>query len=79
MIGIYYNYYYLKYDIVMPTFSTPGYLFSSRRSLKISTELYHPVKGAAGNCKPPTSASKQDTPGSGNHSRFSSLIADMLK
>ena len=46
---------------------TPGYRFSSRRSRNISMDPYHPVKGAAGNCSPPISANKQDTPGNGNH------------
>ena len=62
-----------------PTCNTPGYLFSSRRSLNISIDPYHPVNGAAGNCKPPISANKQDTPGSGNHSKFNSPISGILQ
>ena len=63
----------------MNTCITPGYLFSSRRSLNISMDPYHPVKGAAGNCKPPISANRHDTPGNGNHSKPREAISGILK
>ena len=64
---------------LMNTCITPGYLFSSRRSLNISMDPYHPVNGAAGNCKPPISANRQDTPGNGNHSKPREAISGILK
>ena len=60
------------------TFMTPGYRFSSRRSLNISIDPYHPVKGAAGNWSPPISANRHDTPGKGNHSKFNLAISGRL-
>ena len=39
---------------------------------------YQPVKGVAGNCKPPISVSSHDTPGNGYHSNSSFPIAVML-
>ena len=40
---------------------------------------YHPVNGAAGNCKPPISANKHDTPGNGNHSKPRDAISGILE
>ena len=58
---------------------TPGYLFSSKKSLRISMEEYHPVNGAAGNCNPPISVKSHVTPGSGYHFNPRSFMAGKLK
>ena len=60
------------------TLIRPGYRHSSKKSLRISTEEYHPENGEAGNCNPPTSAINQDTPGTENHCKPRPLIAGKL-
>ena len=37
------------------------------------------MNGAAGNCKPPISANKHDTPGNGNHSKPRDAISGILE
>ena len=61
------------------TFINPGYRHSSKKSLRISTDEYHPENGDAGNCIPPISAINQDTPGTENHCNPKPLIAGRLK
>ena len=63
---------------VILTSHTPGYLLSSRKSLRISIDEYQPVKGVAGNCNPPISVISQETPGSGYHSNPRPLMAGKL-
>ena len=58
--------------------SSKPYLGSSRKSRTISTELYQPLKGAAGNCKPPTSKSIPPTEGIAYHFSPKSPISGML-
>ena len=58
---------------------TPGYRFSSRKSLSISMEEYHPVNGVAGNCNPPISVKSEETPGSGYHCNPRPFMAGKLK
>ena len=69
---------YSKNLIVILTSHTPGYLLSSRKSLRISIDEYQPVKGVAGNCNPPISVISQETPGSGYHSNPRPLMAGKL-
>ena len=56
------------------------YLVGSSRSLvAISTDVYQPAKGAAGNWSPPTSNIIPATMGRAYHSKFKSSIALSLK
>ena len=63
---------------ILYTFISPGYRHSSRKSLKISTDEYHPENGEPGNCIPPTSDINHDTPGTENHCSPNPLIAGRL-
>ena len=69
----------LKYSDHIVTSITPGYRFSSRKSLRISMEEYQPVNGDAGNCNPPISVKRDETPGSGYHFNPIPFMAGTLK
>ena len=69
---------HLLLNLILSTSRIPGYLFSSKKSLRISIEEYQPVKGVAGNCNPPISVRSHETPGNGYHSSPRLVIPSIL-